>query len=176
MRAGIMALSAAVAATAAGATAWWFLWSSPLVAVPATNVALPDVELGVPQTVMVALLCLDGDEAATIDRITVDPAGLTVTDFAVRRSSAGPGIGAVDGPLRESGLDGGRTVAAECAEGAWSELAVELSRVNGPAHTDVVSIHWRAGVRSGVLPVEAPVTLCAPAPRDERCTPVAAGS
>ncbi|CCG01215.1 hypothetical protein [Blastococcus saxobsidens] len=174
----LLVAAVSVVLLAGGVSAWWLLRSSPVEAVPAVNVALPDVDPGEPQMLMIALLCLDGAETATIDGVTADRAGLIVTDFAVRPAESGePTVGAFDGTLRESGFSGGRTVTVACADDTYSELAVEVSRgVNGPAHTDDFHLHWRSGVRSGALPIEASVTLCASGQVDEYCAPVPPGS
>jgi hypothetical protein len=155
-----------------GWSAWWLLASTPIDGGAGFGIGMGDVEPGEVHSVGVAQFCLDGAGEATIDDVTVEPAGLTVVDFAVRPRPEPPALafGAGGGPLREIATGWSRSFTAQCDDGDYAEVAVDLRRgVNGPAHTDAVDVHWSSGVRSGVLTLPVQVTMCAPDQADELC-------
>ena len=158
---------------AVGGAAWWLFYSSPLEGGAGFGASFSDVEPDEVRSTFVAALCLDGAEVVTVDDVTVDPAGLTVTDFAVRPLAEPPGemFAMGGGPLRETASGWSRTITAQCAEDDRDEVAIDLVRgVNEPAHTDAVHIHWSSGVRSGVHTVPASLTLCAEREVHEHCS------
>jgi hypothetical protein len=161
----------AVVLAVLGYGSWWLL-RSPLEGGVGFGIALSDVQPGETRSVGVAQLCLDGADRVTIDSVTVDPAGLTVTDFAVRLRPQPPALafGGGGGPLRQIASGWSRTITAQCGTGDVAEVAIDLVRgVDGPAHTDHVDIRWSAGIRSGVLSLPVQATLCAPGQVDENC-------
>jgi hypothetical protein len=154
------------------AAAWWMFWSEPVVVKGGYGVTFHDAEPERPYTVAVELLCLDGPERARVDDVTVDRAGLTVVDFAVRPRPEPPAVtlGAVEEHLADTGFGRGRSFSGQCDVEAFTELAVELRRDGvGPAHTETLDVHWSAGVRSGVLRVPVSVTLCPAGDETELC-------
>jgi hypothetical protein len=166
----------AAAATAllavVGWALWWLLWSSPVRADGGFAVGFDDVQPGESRTIGIDLVCLDGAHAAVIEDVTVDPAGLTVVDFAVRHADPRAEFGSFPGPLRGSGFGGSHTVTDQCANGDHAEIAVELVRgTNGPAITEDIDLHWSAGVRSGVLTVPVGAALCLHGEVNEFCSP-----
>jgi hypothetical protein len=154
----------------AGYGLWWLAWSTPLRASGGYGVGFDDVEPGDSRTLGIGPLCLDGAGSAVIEDVTVDPAGLTVVDFAVRHADLHKGFGGFPGSLRASGFGGSRTVTDQCDSGDNAEVAVELVRgVNGPAFTEHVDLHWSAGVRSGVLSLPVSAALCLDGEVNEFC-------
>jgi hypothetical protein len=157
---------------AMGYAAWWLVWSTPVNTHGGFGIAADDVEPDEPRTVAVGPLCLDGAANAMIEKVTVDPAQLTVADFGVRHSprSPAPSFIARKGTLESTGPGWGRSFDDQCSAGDYAEIAVEFRRgVLGPAHTEVVNVHWSAGVRSGVLTLPVQVTLCTVDQVDEHC-------
>jgi hypothetical protein len=165
--------AAVVVLVVLGYAVWWLVWSSPIEGASGFGISRHDSEPGEVYSITVAeTLCLDGAERAVVEDVTVDPAGLTVTDFAARLRPEAPDTGflGANGPLRGQGSGWGDAIEAQCHRGEYSEVAIELTRgVLGPAHTEVVNIHWSAGVRSGVLTLPVQVTLCATGQVDEYC-------
>jgi hypothetical protein len=162
----------AVVLAVLGYALWWWVLSTPIGGGGGFGVSMNDVEPGEVRSVGVAQLCLDGAGEATVDEVTVDPAGLTVTDFAVRPRPEPPDLafGAGGGPLRAIASGWSDRFTAQCAAGEFAEVAIDLTRgVDGPAHTDHVDIHWSAGMRSGVLSVPVQAALCLPGEVDEYC-------
>lgn len=150
---------------------WWMLWSTPIRAVGGYGVGVRDVRPGVPTTIALVPLCLDGARSAVIGAVTVDPAGLTVVGFAVRRLDPKNGFGGFPGALRDSGFGDSRTFTEQCAGGDRAEVAVELVRgVNGPALTRQFTLHWSAGLRSGELSVPVGAALCLHGQVNEFCS------
>jgi hypothetical protein len=176
-RAWLPWVAAATAALVTGlAAAWWFFWTTPVVYPGGFGATFPGAEPGERYAIALDGLCLDGPERAVIDGVTVDRAGLVVTDFAVRErpapSAAGPGAGSEG--LADTGIGDGREFSGQCDDGAKAELTVELSWDGiGTAHTETVDVHWTAGLRSGV--VHAPVTVTACSTGDARGLCVGAG-
>ena len=165
------ALATAVLAVA-GYGLWWLVWSTPIRDSGGYGVGMNDVEPGESRTIGLTPLCLDGAGSAVIDDVTVDPAGLTVLDFAVRHADPHEGFGGFPGSIRESGFVGSRSFSEQCANGDHAEVAVELVRgVNGPALTDHVYVHWSAGVRSGVLALPVQAALCLDGEVNDLCAP-----
>jgi len=154
------ALATAVLAVA-GYGLWWLGWSTPIRDHGGYGVGFQDVEPGASRTIALGPFCLDGAGSATIDAVTVDPAGLTVVAFSVRHADPHGYFGGFPGSLRDSGFGGSRTFTDQCDHGDHAEAAVERVRgVNGPAMTDHVFVHWSAGVRSGVLALPVQAALC----------------
>ncbi len=165
------ALGTAVLAVA-GYGLWWLVWSTPIRDYGGYGVGIHDVEPGEPQTIAVGPFCLDGADAAVVDDVTVDPAGLTVRGFAVRHADPHEYFGGFPGSLRDSGFGGSRTFTDQCDRGDHAEAAVEIVRgVNGPAMTDHVFVHWSAGVRSGVLALPVQAALCLDGEVNDLCPP-----
>jgi hypothetical protein len=154
------ALATAVLAVA-GYGLWWLVLSTPIRDYGSYGVGFHDVEPGASRAIALGPFCLDGAGSATIDDVTVDPAGLTVVDFAVRHAEPHEYFGSFPGSLRDSGFGASRTFTDQCDRGDHAEAAVEVLRgVNGPAVTDHVYVHWSTGVRSGVLPLPVQAALC----------------
>lgn len=164
--------AAALAILVAGAAgAWWLFWSVPVVSTGGFGVGFSDAEPGEPYSIGMGFLCLDGAGSAVIEDVTVDPAGLTVVDFAVRPRPEPPALalGTEQTHLADTGFGDVRSFSGQCDDGAYTELAVEVTAVAGPASTRDVDLHWRAGVRSGVLTVPISITLCSPDGPPELC-------
>ena len=155
-----------------GYALWWLVWSTPIRDSGGYGVGFTDVEPGESRTIGLPPLCLDGAESAVIDDVTVDPAGLTVVDFAVRPADPHEGFGGFPGSIRDSGFGGSRAFTDQCAGGDHAEVAVELVRgVNGPALTEHVYLHWSAGVRSGVIALPMGAALCLDGEVNDFCGP-----
>jgi hypothetical protein len=95
-----------------------------------------------------------------------------------RKASGGPrpeppalSTGSGEGSLTGWGLGEARSFSGQCEDGAYTELALEVFRnAIGPARTETVELHWRAGLRSGVLSIPVSITLCLTGDATELCT------
>jgi hypothetical protein len=174
LRAWLPWLAAATAVLVAGlAAAWWFFWTTPVVYPGGFGVTFSDSDPGGQYAIALDGLCLDGPERAVIDGVTVDRAGLVVTDFAVRERPVPAMVGPGTGPGGLADTEGGdpRGFSGQCDDGAKTELTVELSWDGiGHAHTETVDVHWTAGLRSGVLRAPVTVAVCPMGDTSELCT------
>jgi hypothetical protein len=161
VRAGAALLVVAAVVVAA----WWFFWTTP-VRMPGAGggfgIAIGSTVAGRPYSVGSIPLCLDGVGSAVIDSVTVDDGGLRVTDFAVRPRREWPqmGLGSAEQSLRATGFGSDRTITVSC-DGGFAELGVEFRKSGeATARTDVLEVHWSAGIRSGTVEVPLHFVLC----------------
>ena len=161
----LRAVAAAPFLAAVLAAAWWFFWTSP-VTYPGDGefgVIVSSASAEKPYTAGSFSLCLDGVESATVDAVTVDDGGLIVTAFAVRQQPEPPamGLGFTQQTLTSTGFGTGRTITGQCGEGQGSEIGVEVIKpTTATARTDVLFVHWTAGLRSGTVQVPMHYVLC----------------
>jgi hypothetical protein len=161
----VRALAALLVVAAAVAAAWWFFWTSPvqITGEGGFGIIVHSAVSGQPYSIGSIPLCED-DPSAVVDSVEVDDGGLRVTDFAVRARPEPPrlALGSLPQSLQSTGFGRDRAVTAPCDGESWSELGVEFQKAtSATARTDVLLVHWSAGIRSGTVEVPMQLVLCA---------------